>query len=73
MTGDRFMARALTIDFSDDESTGIKTVNREPLTVNQTFNLQGQRQRVGERSSGMRVGEGHKGLVIKNGKKIFLK
>ena len=45
-----------------DESTGIETVNREPLTVNRTFNLQGQR-----------VSEGHKGLVIKNGKKIVLK
>ena len=45
-----------------EESTGIEAMNREPLTVNQTFNLQGQR-----------VSENHKGLVINNGKKIFLR
>ena len=54
-------ARTLNAVFGD-EATGIETVNREPLTVNQTFNLQGQR-----------VGEGHKGLVIKNGKKMLVK
>ena len=46
----------------DDESTGIETLNRETMTVNQAYNLQGQR-----------VSEGHKGLVIKNGKKMIVK
>ena len=52
----------LNVVFSDDETTGIEPLNREPLTVNQTYNLQGQR-----------VSEGHKGLVIKNGKKMIVK
>lgn len=61
VSGKKPGARSLNAVFND-EPTGIETINREPITVSQTFNLQGQR-----------VGEGHKGLVIKNGKKIFVR
>ena len=46
----------------DDEATGIETMNREPLTVNQTYNLSGQR-----------VSQPTKGLYIVNGKKVVVK
>ena len=55
-------AARLNVAFSDEETTGIETINREPLTVNQMYNLQGQR-----------VSKGHKGLVIKNGRKYVVK
>lgn len=49
--------------FDDDELTAIQTVKAaEAVQDNVTYNLQGQR-----------VGEGHKGLVIKNGKKYIVK
>lgn len=55
-------ARSLGVNFIDDETTGIETINREPLTVNQMYNLAGQR-----------VSAAHKGLVIKNGRKYLVK
>ncbi len=54
-------AHEMSIDLGGDV-TGIKTMNHDPSTVNQIYNLQGQR-----------VSEGHKGLVIKNGKKVMMK
>ena len=54
-------ARALNVIF-DDETSGIETMNREPLTVNQTYNLSGQR-----------VSQPTKGLYIVNGKKVVVK
>lgn len=48
-----------------DDTTGIEVVKGSDVSAKASdamYNLQGQR-----------VGEGHKGLVIKNGKKIFLK
>ena len=54
----------LTALFTDSEMTGISEVSGSKVQVSgdAMYNLQGQR-----------VGEGHKGLVIKNGKKIFVK
>ena len=46
----------------DDEMTGLSTINREPLTDDQVYNLSGQR-----------VSQPAKGLYITNGKKIILK
>ena len=49
----------------DDEATGIQSANGEGFMVNGSnamYNLQGQR-----------VSENHKGLVIKNGKKVAIK
>ncbi len=54
-------AHEMSIDLGGDV-TGIKTMNHEPSTVNQMYNLQGQR-----------VSEDHKGLVIMNGKKVVMK
>ena len=51
----------LNVNF-DDETSGIETMNREPLTVNQTYNLSGQR-----------VSQPTKGLYIVNGKKVVVK
>ncbi|MBP3229707.1 MAG: hypothetical protein J6M40_03060 [Prevotella sp.] len=60
-TGGFIGAHEMSIDLGGDV-TGIKTMNHEPSTVNQMYNLQGQR-----------VSEGHKGLVIMNGKKVVMK
>ena len=46
----------------DDETSGIETMSREPLTVNQTYNLSGQR-----------VSQPTKGLYVVNGKKVVVK
>ena len=43
-------------------TTGVQTINREPLTENQTYNLAGQR-----------VGNDYKGIVVKNGKRYIKK
>ena len=53
---------ALRVFGSADGNTGIETNNREPLTNNQWFNLQGQR-----------VENPGKGLYIKNGKKVIIR
>ena len=53
-------ASELTIDFGD--ATGIENVNRETITNNRYFNLNGQR-----------VAQPTKGLYIVNGKKVILK
>ena len=50
------------ISLFDDETTGVETVNREPLTVNQYYDLQGRR-----------VAQPTKGLYIVNGKKVIIK
>ena len=55
-------ARQLSIDLFGDETTGIETIDHEPLTIDHCYNLQGQR-----------VNAGAKGLVIVNGKKVFNK
>ena len=55
-------ATALTIRFESATATGIETVTHSSLTVNQVYNLAGQR-----------VNANHKGLVIENGKKIVRK
>lgn len=53
----------LSVMFSDEETTGIKAVNREQLTSNgAVYNLQGQC-----------VSNPTKGLFIVNGKKMFVK
>ena len=54
-------AHEMSIDLGGDV-TGIKTMNHEPSTVNQIYNLQGQR-----------VGQSHKGLFIMNGRKYVVK
>lgn len=55
-------ARQLSIDLFGDETTGIETIDHEPLTIDHRYNLQGQR-----------VNAGAKGLIIVNGKKVFNK
>ena len=60
-TGSFSSAREMSIDLGGDV-TGIKTMNHEPSTVNQMYNLQGQR-----------VGQSHKGLFIMNGRKYVVK
>lgn len=52
----------LTASFSDDETTGIETVKQAQTESNVMYNLAGQR-----------VAKGHKGLVIKNGRKVVIK
>ena len=52
-------ATALTIRFESATATGIANVNRSPLTLNQVYNLAGQR-----------VNGNQKGIVIVNGKKV---
>ncbi|MBP3229709.1 MAG: hypothetical protein J6M40_03070 [Prevotella sp.] len=54
-------ANELTAVFGD-ESTGIKTMNHAPLTMNQIYDLQGRR-----------VAQPTKGLYIINGRKVVLK
>ena len=44
------------------EAAGIWNVNREPITDNRYYNLSGQR-----------VDSGYKGVVVKNGRKFFVK
>jgi hypothetical protein len=46
----------------DDETTGIETISKSPLTVNQYYDLQGRR-----------VAQPTKGLYIKDGKKVIVK
>ena len=55
-------ARALTAIFNDGEATAIKTLPAARQENETIYNLAGQR-----------VGTGHKGLVIRNGKKIVIK
>lgn len=52
----------LTCVFDNGETTGVQTVNAEPLTVNQYFDLQGRR-----------VAQPTRGLYIINGKKVVIK
>lgn len=52
-------ARSLNISF-DDETTGVKTINRESFAVDQYYDLQGRR-----------VAQPTKGLYIVNGKKVI--
>ena len=54
-------ARLMAV-FSDDEATGIDTVNSEEITVKGYYNLAGQR-----------VAAPQKGLYIVNGKKVAIK
>lgn len=72
---DEYEIRFVTI--SDDEITteveGIEDNKSETIFSNSYYNLQGQRLRVGEHGSGMRVSSAAKGLVIVNGKKFFNK
>ncbi len=54
-------AKAFVFDFDEGTTTGIK--NHQPSTINpqpSLYNL-----------NGMRVGKGYKGIVIKNGKKVY--
>lgn len=55
-------ARSLNAFFSDEETTGIQSVNTVQEKNNMIYNMAGQR-----------VSANHKGLVIKGGKKFFLK
>ena len=55
-------ARSLNAFFSDEETTGIQSVNTVQEKNNMIYNMAGQR-----------VSANHKGLVIKGGKKVFLK
>ncbi|MBQ9357237.1 MAG: hypothetical protein IJT98_08135 [Prevotella sp.] len=55
-------ARASLTAVFDNEPTDIETVNNEPLTMDQTYNLAGQR-----------VGDNHRGIVIRNGRKILVR
>ena len=55
-------ARGLTAVFSDDDATGIETVKQAQTENDVMYNLAGQR-----------VNSNHKGLVIKNGRKYFVK
>ena len=55
-------AKALTLNFGDDETTGINTVNGESVTVSGFYNLSGQR-----------ISQPAKGLYIVNGKKVIIK
>lgn len=55
-------APMLSIAFSDGQTTGLKIVAKEQLTLDNVFNIAGQR-----------VANGYKGLVIKNGKKYIIK
>lgn len=52
----------LTCVFDNGGTTGVQTVNAEPLTVNQYFDLQGRR-----------VAQPTRGLYIINGKKVVIK
>ena len=58
---DAAAARNLVLDFGND-ATGIENVNRETITNNRYFNLNGQR-----------VAQPTKGLYIVNGRKVVLK
>ena len=55
-------ARALTIEYADDETTGIQRVDNGQWTVDSYYNLNGQR-----------VAQPTKGLYIVNGKKVVIK
>ncbi len=57
-------AKAFTFDFNDGETTGIKTIDNGQLTIDnsKTYNI-----------NGVRVNDNYKGIVIKNGKKIYQK
>ena len=57
----------------NDEVTGIADVYNKMEKVNVYYNLSGQRLRVGELGSGMRVSQSAKGLIIKQGKKFIVK
>ena len=50
------------MDVAGGQTTAIETVNREPLTVNQYYDL-----------SGRRVSQPTKGIYVKNGKKVVIK
>ena len=60
--GQNAEAPMLSIAFSDGQTTGLKIVAKEQLTLDNVFNIAGQR-----------VANGYKGLVIKNGKKYIIK
>lgn len=53
----------------DDETTGIGDVNRQPITINRCYDLQGRRVK----ESVIRNSELKKGLYIVNGKKMMVK
>ncbi len=55
-------AEARLAQFTDDETTGIKTINNVKSTINNVFDLQGRR-----------VATPQKGLYIVNGKKVLIK
>lgn len=59
---------AARISFSFGEATGITINNRETITNNRYYDLQGRRVSVGEGDM-----PAHKGLYIKNGKKEIVK
>ena len=60
--GQNAEAPMLSIAFSDGQTTGLKIVAKEQLTLDNVFNIAGQR-----------VANDYKGLVIKNGKKYIIK
>ncbi len=62
LKGDALNAQSFAIDFGEGEATAIETVNSAQCTVHssEAYNLGGQR-----------VGEGYKGIVIVNGKKVI--
>ena len=52
-----------SLNFKNTESTGIDELeSNETVITNETYNLSGQK-----------VDAGYKGIVIRNGKKIFVK
>jgi len=55
-------AKAITLKFDDEETTGISGVNDDSAADNSIYNLAGQK-----------VDDNYKGIVIRNGKKIMMK
>ena len=53
---------AARINFIDDETTGIKTIDHSPFTIENFYDMQGRK-----------VAQPAKGLYIKNGKKVIVK
>jgi hypothetical protein len=52
----------MLMSFDDDETTGVESINRETITNNQFFDLQGRK-----------VAQPTKGLYIVNGKKVVVR
>lgn len=70
-------AREVKFVIDDDETTAIGTIKADGtmdvIADGKVYNLNGQRLRVGELGSGMRVNRPAKGIYIVNGKKMIIK